>query len=294
MSAAHLTWSRDGQDWPNRAASRFVHAAGLDWHYQDLGQGSPLLLLHGTGASTHSFRDLAPLLAKSHRVIVPDLPGHGFTSTPPTSRLTLPGMAGALSELMRALDIAPSLIVGHSAGAALAVQMVLDGSCRAQTIIALNGALLPFGGIGRHVFPSLAKLLFLNSLAPHVFAWRAQDLGAVERVLTGTGSRIDPVGLKLYARLFRSPQHVAATLAMMANWDLNAFEKRLPGVSLRLVLVAGATDRAVPADTAFQVRDLVKGSEVVVLRGLGHLAHEEDPAQVARIILDAAASAAAA
>ncbi|MDU3043759.1 MAG: alpha/beta hydrolase, partial [Bradyrhizobium sp.] len=57
-------WSVDGKDWPNRAASRFVDAAGLRWHVQMMGEGPVALLAHGTGAATHSWRDLAPLLAR--------------------------------------------------------------------------------------------------------------------------------------------------------------------------------------------------------------------------------------
>jgi len=118
-----LVWERDGRDWPNRQASRFVQAVGLRWHVQVMGAGPVLLLLHGTGASTHSWRDLAPLLAKSFTVIAADLPGHGFTSTPPAHRLSLPGMAQSVAELLRVLDLRPTLVAGHSAGAAILVRM---------------------------------------------------------------------------------------------------------------------------------------------------------------------------
>ena len=68
-------WSVEGRDWPNRAHSRFVAAGGLSWHVQRMGAGPKLLMLHGTGASTHSFRDLAPLLAEEFDVAAPELPG---------------------------------------------------------------------------------------------------------------------------------------------------------------------------------------------------------------------------
>jgi len=77
-----LVWERDGRDWPNRDASRFVRAGGLRWHVQKTGTGPVLLLVHGTGAATHSWRELAPLLARRFTVIAPDLPGPGFTQRP--------------------------------------------------------------------------------------------------------------------------------------------------------------------------------------------------------------------
>jgi magnesium chelatase accessory protein len=88
---------------------------------------SAVLLLHGTGASAHSWRTLAPLLAARHDVIAPDLPGHGFTRAEGRRPLTLPAMAQALAALLRVLGVRPRWIIGHSAGAAIAAQMCLQG-----------------------------------------------------------------------------------------------------------------------------------------------------------------------
>ncbi|MFX4944941.1 alpha/beta fold hydrolase, partial [Acinetobacter baumannii] len=79
-------------------------AAGYRWHVQVMGEGPVALLAHGTGAATHSWRKLMPILAKSFTVIAPDLPGHGFTDTPPSHRLSLVSMASDLAALCRALD----------------------------------------------------------------------------------------------------------------------------------------------------------------------------------------------
>ena len=97
-----LDFARDGADWPNREASRFVEAGGLSWHVQVMGQGPDLLLLHGTGGATHSWRGLAPLLAQHFRVVAPDLPGHGFTTARRAPDLSLPGMAAFDRRLDRA------------------------------------------------------------------------------------------------------------------------------------------------------------------------------------------------
>ena len=85
-----------------------------------------LLLLHGTGASTHSFRDLLEPLAERYTVVIPDLPGHGFTANPPASSYTLPGMARVGVALLHTLGLHPDLVLGHSAGAAILIRMALD------------------------------------------------------------------------------------------------------------------------------------------------------------------------
>ena len=109
-------WDAEGRDWPNRGASRFVTAAGLTWHVQELGpEAAPaLLLVHGTGAATHSWRGLMPRLAEHFRVVAPDLPGHGFTDPLPDRRLSLPGMAAAITELARAVGCAPAVEIGRA------------------------------------------------------------------------------------------------------------------------------------------------------------------------------------
>jgi magnesium chelatase accessory protein len=283
--SAYLSLERDGTDWPHRASSRFVEAAGIRWHVQIVGEGPVLLLLHGTGASTHSWRDLVPLLAPSFKLVAPDLPGHAFTQTPPSRMLSLPGMASGVGALLRMLDLRPALAAGHSAGAAVVLQMAHDGALEAaHGFISLNGALLPYGGSAARMLSPLAKLLFANSLLPKLFAWKAGDTRSVTRLIRNTGSTIDERGIEFYRRLVGSPSHVAAALGMMANWDLQAFNRNLPALAKPLLLVAGQNDRAILARDAFIIRDRVKGARVEILTGLGHLAHEERPEQVAALI----------
>ncbi len=278
-----LDFARDGADWPNREASRFVEAAGLRWHAQVMGAGPVALLLHGTGGASHSWRDVAPLLACDHTVIAPDLPGHGFTAAPRSKALSLPNMAAGLGALCAALQAEPALLVGHSAGAAVAAQMALDKRAAPQAIVSFNGAFLPFKGLAGLIFPPMAKALALNPLVPRAFAWGA-DRTAVDRLLAGFGGRIDGQARDLYRRLFANPGHVAAALGMMANWELPPLARRLARLEPFLELVVGETDRTVPPADADKVARLAPRSHVTRLAGLGHLAHEEDPDEAASII----------
>jgi len=281
-------WDTVGHDWPNRECSRFVVAHGFRWHVQMAGRGPVLLLLHGTGASTHSFRDLLSLLAEHFTVIVPDLPGHGFTANPPASAFTLPGMARSVAGLLRELKQDPDLVVGHSAGAAILIRMALDKQIHPKAIISLNGALLPFKGSSGHWFSGLAKLLLLNPLVPRMFAWGATNQSHVEELIRDTGSDIDARGLELYGRLFREPGHVGGALAMMANWDLRALRDLVARLDMPLELVVGERDKTIKPTDAEAIAARAPRARLRMLPGMGHLAHEERPAEIADLILSLA------
>jgi len=282
-----LNWDSDGKDWPNREASQFIQAGGLRWHVQKIGTGPLIFLLHGTGAATHSWRTLLPLLAKKFTVVAPDLPGHGFSEALPSSQMSLPGMARAAADLLRALKVAPALVVGHSAGAAILARMCVDAQIAPRALVSLNGAMLPLRGIPGVVFSPVAKLMAATSFVPRIFAWRAQDPAAIARLIASTGSKLDQAGTDFYTRLIRDPGHVAATLDMMAQWDLTPLERNLPRLQTSVTLVVGANDLTVAPSEANRVKALLPNAQIITLDGLGHLAHEEQPVEVAKIILAA-------
>jgi len=274
------------EDWPHHAASRFLHAGGLRWHVQIMGEGPPVLLLHGTGASTHSWRGIMPLLARHYTVIAPDLPGQGFSGEAPAEALSMEGMARAVGALMQALQAEPRLIIGHSAGAAIAARMCLDGLVAPARLVAINGALLPLGGWAGQVFSPLARLMVRLPGMPRLFAWRAADPVVVRRLLDATGSHLDEEGIALYARLFRRPEHVAGTLGMMAAWDLHALRRDLPRLKTPLLLVIGQQDKTIRPTEARRLARILPQAEIRALPGLGHLAHEEAPEGVLHAILE--------
>jgi magnesium chelatase accessory protein len=275
-----LQWESERRDWPNEQFSRFVDAGGLRWHVQVAGTGPVLLLLHGTGASTHSWRDLFVPLAEHFTVVAPDLPGHAFTEVPAHERLSLPGMTLAILALLTRLELSPQFIAGHSAGAAIALRLALDSKKPPQSVIGINAAIMPFDGITGKVFPVMARLLTLNPFVPRFFAWRAEDPQSVRRLIDGTGSKLDSKGLGYYRKLFASRSHVASTLAMMANWSLHQLIKDMRALSMPVLLLVGEKDKAVPPEDAQKICRLLPQTKVIKLFKTGHLSHEESPETV--------------
>ena len=286
----HPDWATDGKDWPNREASSFVRAGGYEWHVQIVGpagtKAPTCLLIHGTGAATHSWRDVMPLLAKHTRVVAVDLPGHGFTKTGSGGKVTLEGMAASVAALLDQLDVTPDLIVGHSAGVAIAAQLMLDRKWQIP-LVGFTPALMPFPGLAAKIFPQLAKMLFTNPFVAIIFSRMAQAPGQTAKFLArATGSHIDAAGAKYYTRMFSKSGHCDGAIRMMANWRLEALGARLGNLASPVLLVSAAKDAAIPKPAVAQAVALIHGCETQEMAALGHLAHEEDPAQVVKIITE--------
>ncbi len=276
-------------------AELVVDGDGRRWHCRLQGEGPCILLLHGTGSASHSWAGLAPLLAaRGFRVVAPDLPGHGRTEALKPGPSSLPAMADALRSLLERLDLAPQAVLGHSAGAALSAWWALEQPASAlRQLVWIAGALRPLPGLAGRWGPPLARWMARSPWVPRLAAWHARDDDAVQRLIASTGSRLDEEGVRAYASLWRQPEHVAGTLAMMAGWDLAPLQPRLRQLAVPVLWLHGTSDRTIaPAEAEAVCREL-PDARVERLQGLGHLAHEQAPQAVAAIVAEAISAAAA-
>ena len=280
MDLAHMP-----SDWPMRAASRQISVAPHRWHVQISGAGPDLLLLHGAGGATHSWRHLVPLLTPRYRTIALDLPGQGFSRSGARSRSGLDPMAEDIARLCAAEGWAPAAIVGHSAGAVVALRLAEILPRTPAAVVGINAALASFEGVSGWFFSATAKVLAAMPFAARIFAAASGSEARVRALLASTGSELDDTGVRYYRTLVRDPGHVDGTLAMMAQWALDPFIARLPGFSVPTLLIASDQDRAVPYETSVQAARRMPTAHVDVIPGKGHLVHEEAAEAVAALML---------
>jgi magnesium chelatase accessory protein len=275
-----MRWPADAAGWPLASYSRMVLCRPHRWHVQVAGRGPTLLLIHGAGGATQSWRGLFPLLATDHHVVAVDLPGQGFTQLGARGRCGLDPMAEDLAALLSREGWRPSAIVGHSAGAAIALRLAELGAGDPPAVIGINAALANFRGVAGWLFPMLARMLALSPFTADLFAGTMTE-SAVRSLIRATGSRLDDEGIALYLRLARDRAHVDATLAMMAQWRLEGLLARLPAIAAPVTLIAGAGDLAVPPETSEAAARRIPAARMVTIPALGHLAHEEEPVLIA-------------
>ena len=263
-------------DWPNQQHSRIV-SAGARWHVQRAGKGPAILLLHGTGSSTHTWDQVFKTLAEANDVLAVDLPGHGFSSALPSGRTRLDGISTALAGLLQAVDFKPDVIVGHSAGAAIALQLVLHDLTSPAAVVGINAALQPFGGTLAALFAPLARSMTLVPFLPKLIARRARNIDVIDRMLRSTGSDLPEQNVTRYQQLLIREQHVAATLQMMADWDLRTLLDDIEPLAAQTYLMVADGDEAVPPQQTTAVKKRYPDVTVKTMSGVGHLANEERP-----------------
>ncbi|MCE7528441.1 alpha/beta fold hydrolase BchO [Polynucleobacter sp. IMCC 29146] len=278
--------SRIPNDWPNRTRSRSIAVGTLLWHVQIAGDAGPtILLLHGTGASAHSWSEIINKLTEHARVVVPDLPGHAFTLHAPISSLRLDNMALELQKLMKALALpGPALVVGHSAGALLALRYA-EINPEIQCIIGLNPSLVPPPASYTQLFGPLLSPLTRSSLASFILAKLAGASSMIDRLLDSTNTILPEARRVFYRRLFSQTNHVLGAMNFMAAADITAVLNQAKTCRAKLIWVLGKNDLWIPEQRLRQIISSYFPQATVIEWSGGHLMHELEPQKTVELIL---------
>ena len=270
--------------WPNRSNSEFIRSDNYNWHIQKFGStGKKLLLIHGTGASSHSWYPLIENLNLECEILCLDLPGHGFTRALARQKKQLMIIVDQISLLLRNIDFYPNIIMGHSAGAAVAYELAKKIDTKPNTI-AINAAFGQFSGLAGVAFPYFAKIASSTTIPARFLSLLASKEEIVRKLLASTGSIIPELQIKCYQYLFSNTEHVDGTLQLMADWDLGYFLDRLPEETAPIHFLVGDKDTTVPPHISKSWDQSMPNSSLTQFNGLGHLLHEESPSTVSSIL----------
>ena len=257
---------------------------GLRWEVRARGAGTPLLLIHGfTGRGT-SWAGHAAAFARSFRVIVVDLPGHGRTATGDASRMTVERTADDLAAILRRLGAAPADVVGYSLGARIALRLAIAHPDVVRRLVLES----PSPGIAdtvarderRAADEALADRIERDGIPAFVAEWEAQPIFATQAALPAArAARIRAI------RLANRPDGLAASLRGAGQGAMEPLADRLGEVRAPTLVIAGALDdRARPR--AESVAAGIPGARLAIVDGSGHTPHDERPARFRRLALD--------
>ncbi|MDO8880059.1 MAG: alpha/beta hydrolase [Coriobacteriia bacterium] len=269
--------------------SRFTELNGIDVHFRDQGSGDlALVLLHGFGASTFTWREVAGPLAERGRVIAFDRPAFGLTERPLPGSWEVddyPGgspyspeaQADMVVALLDRLGIERAVLVGHSAGGSIAMLTAVTYPDRVEALVLVDAAVYTQRGPPTWLYP------LLNTP-------QARRLGPLvaRRIGGAAGDRFlelawhDPSGITPEIRAgYRAP--LAVDDWDRALWELTVASSTQPRgdrageVACPTLVMTGDDDRVIPPEEAERLARAIPGAEFVAIEDCGHVPHEEQP-----------------
>ncbi|MEO6420558.1 MAG: alpha/beta fold hydrolase [Polyangiaceae bacterium] len=271
----------------------FVRIEGTDIHWAELGQGRPIVLLHGLSDSHRTWGKIASELARTRRVLMPDLPGHGLSSRPDES-YALAWHAQIMAGWLDALQLGDVDIVGHSFGGGVAQWLLLAHRQRIRRL-----ALVASGGLGRDVMPILRLCAATNLVEHYGQAFMSSGTRLGMRFADGAYDREDIEILSWMNAMPGSARALARTVRDVIDWrgQRRHFLDRvheLPDLP-PLALYWGDLDNVIPIGHGTEIASKVDGATLTRFDGCGHFPHRQRPKEFTRAIeafLDAPALAA--
>ena len=255
---------------------RFAEVKGVQMRYFVGGEGPPLVLVHGLGGAASNWTELAPLLVERHRLLVPDLPGHGrSTALPAVSGLE--PFADRVALVAEREGMLPAPVVGHSLGGMIVLRLALRRPADVQALVLAGAAGLSIGNVWGRQLLSIFTSVRPGRLAARYRGWVSRS-PLLRRLVFGFVSVADPVGL--------TEEAVEGFLAgQLLHTDVDSAwqalrrddpRQELEHVRCPVLVLWGSEDVQLPLDDAFEYTRRL-GARLRVIPGCGHLLIGERP-----------------
>ena len=278
-----LTWRSDlpvstlAQRWAP-APSAFIEVGGLNVHYRDEGprdDPAPIVLLHGTSSSLHTWDGWAETLRAKRRVVRFDLPGFGLTGPNATGDYSDAAYVGFVLQMLDALKLARVVLGGNSLGGAIAWQTAVAAPERVVQLILVDAGGYAFEATSVPIGFRIARMPWLRGLMRHVLP-RSVVESSVRNVY-GDPNRVTPDLVDRYVAMTLRTGNRDALAQRMAQMSWGQNLGGLRTLTQRTLILWGGRDRLIPPAHAQQFARDIPGSTLVVFNELGHVPHEEDP-----------------
>lgn len=260
--------------------STFVEIAGMQVHLRDEGprdDPSPLVLLHGTSASLHTWDGWTRALSGERRVIRLDLPGFGLTGPTPDENYSIESYIRFMTAVLDRLGVRHCVLGGNSFGGYVAWATALALPERVEKLILVDAAGYPRRSTSVPIGFRIAQWPGLNQLFRLVLL-RSVVESSVRNVY-GDPGKVTPDLVDLYYEITLREGNRRALMQRFQQARPEALAARIRQLKLPTLIMWGGRDGLIPAENGERFRTDIAGSELVVFDDLGHVPHEEDPAR---------------
>jgi pimeloyl-ACP methyl ester carboxylesterase len=264
--------------------SQFIEVDGMQVHVRDEGPRDdpmPIVLLHGTSASLHTWDGWVQSLSGQRRVIRFDLPAFGLTGPNPHNDYSIAAYIHLVVGLVDKLGVKQFVLAGNSLGGQIAWGTALALPQRVSKLVLVDAAGYPFEPTSVPIGFRIARMPGLRVLVERVLPRGVVDSSV--RNVYGDPAKVTPELVDRYYELSLRAGNRKA-LAYRMDQRLSGDEAGIKNLKMPTLILWGAKDRLIPLDSAKRFAADIAASKLVVFDGLGHVPHEEDaPATVAAV-----------
>lgn len=259
--------------------SQFVDVAGMSAHLRDEGPREdplPVVLLHGTSASLHTWDGWTQALSARHRVIRFDLPGFGLTGPAPDHVYTLDSYVKFVVAVIDKLGVQRCVLGGNSFGGNIAWATAVLHPDRVGKLILVDAGGYPVPPQSVPIGFRIAQMPVLGQLMKNVLPRRVIEDSL--RNVYGDPAKVTPERVDLYYDITTRAGNRAALRERMKHWHHGEMVERIPQVKAPTLIIWGGRDRLIPPESGQRFRAEIPDSRLVRYDELGHVPQEEDPA----------------
>jgi pimeloyl-ACP methyl ester carboxylesterase len=257
-------------------------------HYEIRGEGKPLILLHGFGENSYSWRHLIPKIPKGYKIFAIDLKGFGKSAKPLDERYSLHDQADLIYQFIKKHNLGPLSIIGHSMGGGVAlltaIKLAANG-VRVSSLVLIDSIAYP------QEFPAFISLLrtpLLNWLSVSIVPAEFQ-VRSILKLAYHDDSKITEDLVQAYAEPIKEPggrEALIATAKQIIPNDIDIVVKKYRSLAMPTLILWGKEDAIIPLKFGEQLHRVIPNSTFIVFKSCGHIPHEEVPEQSIKHIVE--------
>lgn len=266
--------------------SRFVALQGMQVHLRDEGprdDPTPIVLIHGTSASLHTWDGWVVALSPHRRVVRMDLPGFGLTGPAPDGDYSMARYTGFVRDLLDLLNIDQAVLAGNSLGGGIAWHTALAHPSRVRQLVLVDASGYPLQPQSMPIGFRLAQMAWLAPLTQNILP-RSMMAASVRNVY-GQPDKVSPALVDRYHELtLREGNRASLMKRFLYRSSDAALAGQIAQLRLPTLILWGSKDRLIPPGHAQRFHQDIVGSQLQVFEGLGHVPHEEDPEATVQVV----------
>jgi pimeloyl-ACP methyl ester carboxylesterase len=269
-------------DWRQYLRAATVHGSRVN--YVEMGEGPPLVFIHGLSGCWQNWLENIPHMARRHRVVALDLAGFGESELP-QEEISIPGYGRFVDAFLGEIGVERAALVGNSMGGFIAAETAISHPSRVEKLVLVSAAGMIRVGNRRLAALERAARLFHPATAA-VLARRERLIKRPRlrrRILYGIVRYPERIEPELVYEVASGAGKPGFMDALNAIWDYD-FRERLPEIAAPTLIVWGREDRIVPVSGAYEYEQLIPGAHLEIFEDTGHLAMLERPARFNELV----------